>query len=311
MQEILIANIRTDASVQSREKINLEYVQELVDQLKAGKRLPPVDVYRDGEEIWMADGWHRLLGHQEANKKTIRAEVHKGGRKEARWHSVASNQSHGLRRTNEDKRRCVKMALEDHPEMSDQAIAEHVGVSDRHVSGIRSELTRLGKVSPVTTRVGVDGVARKIPPPPPPNQRVTQPPPPGNRVLPPPPAPRIPPPPTVPKKAEVLGEDGKPIPDHLHPLWNRAPELQEILSDLSRIKGMLTRAQDNDDPLFRDVNYNSALAALATLYGDIKATKPYALCPHCHGKIVDNCRACNKRGLISEFRYNMVPRELR
>jgi hypothetical protein len=64
MQEILIASIRTDSGVQSRTRIDQDYVRDLVELLKAGTRLPAVDVYRGvGDETWMADGFHRLLAH--------------------------------------------------------------------------------------------------------------------------------------------------------------------------------------------------------------------------------------------------------
>ena len=331
MQEVLITSIRTDASVQSREKISVEYVQELVEQIKAGKRLPPVDVYRDGEEIWMADGWHRLLAHQEANKRTIRAEVHKGGRKEARWHSVSANQSHGLRRTNEDKRRCVKMALEDKPEMSDQAIADHVGVSVDLARSIRRQV--YVNHTPVD-RVGVDGKTYRIPPPPSGSQRVTPPPPPGNRTIPPPPkgpAPRIPPPPmtpreiataseiqnawdkaeTKPKKEERFDENAKPIPDHLWPLWDRGEIIREMAADVTRLSNQIRKLHDEEDPVILDGDGQSIIAALETAKGALKANIPHAVCPYCHGKLSSGCRFCKGRGIIGEFKLKQVPRELR
>jgi hypothetical protein len=76
MQELLIETIRTDGGVQSRERINEEYVAELAALIKAGKKLPPIEVYGDGDEVWAADGFHRILGHIEADKRTIRCNVH-------------------------------------------------------------------------------------------------------------------------------------------------------------------------------------------------------------------------------------------
>ena len=317
MQDILVESIRTDEGVQSRTTINREYVAELVELLKSGKKLPPVEVYRADDETWMADGFHRLLAHQEAGKRTIRAEVHKGGRKEARWHSTGANQTHGLRRTNEDKRRCVKMALEDHPEMSDMAIAEHVGVSVNFVSGLRRQVPHDG--GPVE-RVGKDGKTyripplppRNIPPPPPFTTPRTIPPPPSGRTFPPPPpsAPR-----EEPKKAVLEGPKdgvGNVIPDHLQTLFARGAEVQALLGQISSIKGALKRAEETGDVLYGDCHFQQALAALETAYDTIKATKPYVVCPWCHGVMSDQCRGCAKRGALGEYRYNTtVPRELK
>lgn len=77
MQEILIEKIRTDGGVQSRERISDDYVMELAELIKAGKKLPPIDVYSDGTEIWAADGFHRILAHIKVDKRTVRCNVHK------------------------------------------------------------------------------------------------------------------------------------------------------------------------------------------------------------------------------------------
>ena len=153
MQEVLIAKIRTDGGVQSRAAINDEYVKELAEIVQAGKRLPPVSVYNDGTDLWAADGFHRLAAHEQAGKKTIRAEIHKGGQADAAWASCGANQEHGLRRTNSDKRRAVEMALKMRPTASDRAIAEHVGV---HVNTVAQARRQLPQNVGVTTRTGVD-----------------------------------------------------------------------------------------------------------------------------------------------------------
>jgi DNA-binding MarR family transcriptional regulator len=164
VQELLIETIRTDGGVQSRERINEEYVTELVEVIKGGKRLPPIEVYGDGNELWAADGFHRILAHLKADKRTIRCNVHKGSRADAIWASCAANKEHGLRRTHGDLAKAIKMAVEAMPKMSQTAIAQHVGCTHGRVSQVVNinNLTRPDKVS------GKDGKkypARKIKPP--------------------------------------------------------------------------------------------------------------------------------------------------
>lgn len=312
MQELLIENIRTDGT-QSRAAVNKEYVAELVELLNSGKKLPPVDVYRSDAGCFMADGFHRLLAHQEAGKRTIRAEVHKGGLKESRWHSIGANQDHGLRRTNADKRHAVEMALQDKPTASDHLIADHCGVSHTFVAGVRRTV-QLATVASCD-RVGADGKTRKLPPPPPPPQRVTTEEPEKQRAKLPPPPP--PPPPASnfddkPENAIPRDEIGNEIPDHLQGLFARASEVQALLTALSNVRGVIRAAAD--DPLYFECNAQSVATGIAQAYDAIKATTPYAVCPWCHGKapMQKTCRGCGGRGLIGKFRYDTaVPRELK
>ena len=86
--------------------------------------------------------------------------VSAGSRQDAAWAACAANQTHGLRRTNADKRKAVTLALKRHPEMSDQAIADHCGVSRNMAFGVRRQHV---KDLQVEKRVGVDGKTRKVP----------------------------------------------------------------------------------------------------------------------------------------------------
>jgi hypothetical protein len=112
--------------------------------------------------------------------------------------------------------------------------------------------------------------------------------------------PTLPPPPP----SQVLDGTGWPIPTHLIPLWQRAGEVQEWLTVLSRVKGALRSAQDKRDPLYGEVNYSSALSHLDQARADVKTAKPFAVCPTCQGQIPDKCTLCCGRGLISEHRWN-------
>jgi hypothetical protein len=111
-------------------------------------------------------------------------------------------------------------------------------------------------------------------------------------------------PPPPPPPGQVLDATGWPIPTQLIPLWQRAGEVQEMLTGLSRYKGALRAAQDKRDPLYGEVNYSSALSHLDQARADVKTAKPFAVCPTCQGQIPDKCTLCCGRGLISEHRWN-------
>ncbi|MEI6196902.1 MAG: hypothetical protein WCS42_21505 [Verrucomicrobiota bacterium] len=128
----------------------------------------------------------------------------------------------------------------------------------------------------------------------------------GNRpTLPPPPMqPNSPPVASPAPPAAVVDGTGWPIPTHLIPLWKRMDEVQEMLTTLSRVKGALRTAQENNDKLFTEVNFSSALSQLDQAWADIKTAKPFAVCPTCQGQLPDQCSLCRGRGLISEHRWN-------
>ena len=107
-----------------------------------------------------------------------------------------------------------------------------------------------------------------------------------------------------PPPSQVLDGTGWPIPTQLIPLWQRADEVQEMLTTLSRVKGGLRTAQENKDKLFAEVNFSSALSQLDQAWADIKTAKPFAVCPTCQGQVPDQCTLCRGRGLISEHRWN-------
>jgi len=302
MQELQIERIRTDGGIQSRDKISEEYVAELAELIKAGKKLPPIEVYNDGTDLWASDGHHRILAYVRCGKPLIRAEVHKGTKHDAELASCAANQSHGLRRTNADKHRAIIKTMNLQKEWSDQVVANHVGVHVNTVTNARSQLPQNVGVS----RTGVDGITRKLPMPkghiqPPPSTK-----PPTNTPIPPPAEKRT--------KQSGLQKDevGQTIPEEIQPLFDRGHEVKALLQKISEIRIALNRAKSDEDALYGDCHFQSVEAALSTAYSDLKATIPYAVCPWCHGVMPENCRGCGKRGVLGQFKWDtVVPRNLK
>lgn len=138
MQTILIESLRLDGDTQSRAAIYQETVAEYAEAIEAGVTLPPVIVYYDGLNNWLADGFHRVLAAQRIGCKTIECVIRTGTQTDAQMHAYGANQSHGLRRSNADKRKSVEGVLRLNPDWSDRAIAAHVGVSHTMVAAIRS-----------------------------------------------------------------------------------------------------------------------------------------------------------------------------
>jgi len=161
MTEIPLSKIRRDGGTQSRAQVDGSTVAEYMDAMMRGAEFPPITVYYDGEWYWLADGFHRYEARSLLkNVENITAEVKQGTQRDAILHSVGANGTHGLRRTNADKRRAAITLLSD-PEWSrwsNGEIARRCGVSDNFVGIVRHEMgaaTPNGSESEV--RVGADG----------------------------------------------------------------------------------------------------------------------------------------------------------
>lgn len=137
---IPLYSVRINGGTQSRIELNQATISEYTEAIRTFVELPPVIIFFDGSNFWLADGFHRYFAHKSAGAMEIAAEIHEGTNRDAVLYSVGANSSHGLRRTNEDKRRAVMMLLNDSEwaMWSDREIAKQCGVSHPFVAAIRS-----------------------------------------------------------------------------------------------------------------------------------------------------------------------------
>lgn len=158
---LLFDQLRTDGDTQPRAGLTSAVVERYADEMAAGVKFPPVDVFWDGEFYWLVDGFHRLqaaeAAEEQTKRDTIDCRVHEGTLLEAQWFSYAANKSNAHQRANNDKIRAVQAALA-HPfaaSFSDVRIGRYVGAGRTCVAEWRAKLTcRDGKS---TLRTGVDG----------------------------------------------------------------------------------------------------------------------------------------------------------
>jgi hypothetical protein len=138
-----IEAIRIDKGTQSRVAISQETVDDYARQMEDGAKFPPVIVFHDGVEYYLADGFHRYFANRKLKRDGIEADILKGTLREAILYSLKANKAHGLRPSNEDKRNSVMKMLNDHEwrEWADREIARHCGVSHVFVAKMRKEVT--------------------------------------------------------------------------------------------------------------------------------------------------------------------------
>ena len=154
--------IRIDCDTQSRVELNEAIIAEYAEAMERGEEFPAILVFfnEETDEFVIADGFHRYHAHLRARPNDpILAEQQLGTIEDAQWASLAANKSHGLRRTNADKRNAVRRALL-HPhgcQLSNRQIAKHVGVDDKTVAVIRCELESTAELPQSELRQGLDG----------------------------------------------------------------------------------------------------------------------------------------------------------
>lgn len=159
LEVLSLDRITLDPDIQPRQQLNQEVVAEYAESMTQGATFPPVIVFHDGREFWLADGFHRTKAKEHIGGNKIFAEVRSGSRRDSILFAAGANTTHGLHRTNTDKRLVVKRLLLD-PEWSqwsDNAIAQKCGVGRTLVGKSRQQILLTCRGDKSKSRRGSDG----------------------------------------------------------------------------------------------------------------------------------------------------------
>jgi hypothetical protein len=155
---IPIELIRLDGGTQIRACSTYQTkIDEYAEAMGRFEVFPPLTVFFDGTDYWLADGFHRFGAYNivmQALKLPgldIECEVLEGTRRDAILYACGTNAVHGIPRTNSDKQNAVETMLtnplvafdENGVPWSDRAIAKICKVSHHTVAKWRAEY--LGK----------------------------------------------------------------------------------------------------------------------------------------------------------------------
>lgn len=137
-----INKIKLNKQTQSRVTIDKDVVAEYAEAMIEGAIFPPVEVFYDGIDYYLVDGYHRYFASKKSGVNDIEVKVHNGSLRDAVLYAVGVNNNHGLRRTAEDRRKAVMTLLDDleWAEWSDRVIAKHSNMSSMTVGRIRKSL---------------------------------------------------------------------------------------------------------------------------------------------------------------------------
>jgi len=152
-----IDKITRDRQCQPRSYLIPDVIDQYAEAMAEGAIFPPVVVFHEGDTYWLADGFHRVAAAEQAGLDGVRCEIQEGTIRDAMLYSVGANATHGLRRTNQDKRQAVETLIED-PEWSKWSnvkIAETCAVHQSFVARMRESLS-LGESEPSKERTYTD-----------------------------------------------------------------------------------------------------------------------------------------------------------
>jgi hypothetical protein len=292
--------VRIDGEIQARAAIDEAVVAEYAERMAAGDKFPALDVFHDGSVYWLADGFHRYHAARKAGVARLACLVKPGTRDDAAWAACGANQTHGLRRTNEDKREAVRKALRLRPNLADTAIAEHCGV---HRDTVAAHRATCGNSASGTKRTGRDGrtietakIGKTQP-----RGRMREP---GEDDGEPPPDPD-----DIPMEpAGPVDKTGRPVEGKVAEAFARRQEIQDLMTAVSKVKTTVLKAVEAKDPLYADLNPSRFEAEANSLHHQLRSAMPYARCGYCRAA---GCRACLGRGWLGEFAYQRMPSEMK
>lgn len=160
MTNVRLDAISFDAGTQVRAAINEQVVADYAERMTEGVVFPPVTLFHDGNQYYMADGFHRAMAGKRIGLVEISALVTAGTKSDALWFALGAlgeAGKQGLRSSRADVKHAILLAVRTWPNKSAPQLAEHVGCTEQYVREIRRQIEpETGFVLPETT-IGRDG----------------------------------------------------------------------------------------------------------------------------------------------------------
>lgn len=139
MKKLNILTIRTDGGTQPRLKLDQELVKDYAEKMRDGAVFPPVVIFNDGSENWLADGFTRYFATKANGGTSIEAEVRQGTLREAKLYAWKANNKQGRPLTGNDIRGIlfIMFADEEYTTWSNNKIAKELDISSMTVGRVR------------------------------------------------------------------------------------------------------------------------------------------------------------------------------
>lgn len=109
--DLPLSHISRNQRAQPRAKLDEQLIAEYADAMRQGEIFPPVTVFYDGKNYWLADGYLRFEAAARIGHDSISADVHEGTLRDATLWAVGANATHGRRRSEADRKWATRQLL--------------------------------------------------------------------------------------------------------------------------------------------------------------------------------------------------------
>ncbi len=138
---MLLSAITVSPDVQLHARpLDNDTVAAYVEAMAAGAVFPPLTVFDDGEEQWLAGGFHRLAAMRFLSVVETEAVIHTGGKSEAMVFAATDNITHGRPMTRAQRQEAGERLIRLTP-WSDREIARQLAIANVTVSEWRHNLS--------------------------------------------------------------------------------------------------------------------------------------------------------------------------
>jgi hypothetical protein len=135
-----LSQLTLDPGLQMRTELNQDVVDEYAQAMLDGDKFPPIIVFNDGDNNYVAEGFTRCAAAKQAGIEIIDADVHMGTYEDAFDYAFTkANHDNGQRYKNVDKVSAFRKAFtrDRYIKQSDRELGRLYQVSNRFVSQLR------------------------------------------------------------------------------------------------------------------------------------------------------------------------------
>lgn len=161
---LFIKDLLLDQKYQARSRMDPQVIKDYEGLISEGVEMPPIKVVCIQNQLYVVDGFHRVHAYRNQGRDRIEAEVIESTAQDALILAISANQSHGLRRSIQDKNKAVEMALEniELADQSDRQLAKLCGVSQPFVSSVRARMDKPKSLSKFARKTQVQAELHEV-----------------------------------------------------------------------------------------------------------------------------------------------------
>jgi len=140
LNRLPLRRLRRDGGTQLRQTMDMRATQEYAEAIRRGETFPPLVVFDDGNDFWLADGFHRYDAHVLCESAEVYCGVRQGSRQDAILYAAKANRAHGVRLTPADREKIIVTLVNEFPDADQADISRLSGIAKTTVNRVVKRL---------------------------------------------------------------------------------------------------------------------------------------------------------------------------